>query len=141
MQVICAVDEGSQPVIGRATGAWVNPRCDVIEMLVSRWQFPAVADVLARRPEVAVTFMSPWDYVSYQVKGRAVLRTASVEDLAISARYVADTYQLLVSLGLPLNSTSAWLTSRDPVVVTIAVAEVYEQTPGKRAGQPLADQA
>ncbi len=86
---------------------------------------------------VAATFARPADYVSFQIKGPVVRRPTRQEDIEFSDQYIAKMTATLMTLGLAPAAIAQWLSNRDAVVLQIAVDELFEQTPGSRAGQAL----
>lgn len=137
MIIIGTSDTHGQSEIGRGAGAKVDADSGVIDLLFSGWQWPATVENLRANPRIAVTFARPNDYVSYQVKGRAALRDAGAEDIAISERYLTDMANVLVGLGMTRELVAPWLANREAVVARIHVDEIFVQTPGTEAGQKL----
>lgn len=136
MIVVAACGAELRPSIARALGARLGDG-DVVEIVVSRWQWPMLVDDVARRGDIAVTFVRPSDYVTYQAKGRGRVRAAAPDDLALAERYVGTVSATLSSLGVPASVMAPWLVPRDLVVITVAFEAVYVQTPGATAGSRL----
>lgn len=136
MIVVASGGADLRPSIARALGARLGDG-DVVELVVSRWQWPTLVDDVAQRGEVAATFVRPSDYVTYQAKGRGRVRAADPDDLALAERYVATVSATLSVLGVPASVMAPWLVPRDLVVITVAVEVVYVQTPGAAAGSRL----
>jgi hypothetical protein len=137
MIIVGTGSEGGYPAIGRAVGARVDGGDGAIELVVSAWQWPTTTANVRANGRVAVTFARPSDYVSYQVKGAATLRTADAADLALSERYMTDIVAALAPLGLEPRLVAPSLTNRDAVVVLLTADAIFVQTPGKKAGRPL----
>jgi hypothetical protein len=136
MIVVSSCGADLRPSLARALGARLGEG-DVVELVVSRWQWPQLVDDVAQRGDIAATFVRPSDYVTYQAKGRGRVRTAGAEDLALAERYVATISATLSVLGVPASVMAPWLVPRDLVVLTVAVDAVYVQTPGAAAGSRL----
>lgn len=136
MIVVAACGADLRPSIARALGARLGAG-DVVELVVSRWQWPTLVDDVGQRGEVAATFVRPSDYVTYQAKGRGRVRAAGLDDLALAERYVATVSTTLSVLGVPASVMAPWLVPRDLVVIAVAVDAVYVQTPGAAAGSRL----
>lgn len=136
MIVVASCDADLRPSLGRAMGARLG-HGDVVELVVSRWQWPALIDDIEHHGEVAVTFVRPSDYVAYQVKGRGRWRPAEPEDVALADRYIATVSVTLEELGVPAAVMAPWLTPREAVVVSVAIDAIYVQTPGATAGSRL----
>jgi hypothetical protein len=139
--VVGTSDDTGRPDIGRAVGARVAADTGVIELVVSAWQWPVGAENLRANGRAAVTFARPTDYVCYQVKGRATLRAAEADDVALAERYMTDILAVLESLGLAPELAAPWLTSRGAIVVRLEAEHIFVQTPGAKAGRPLGDAA
>jgi hypothetical protein len=133
MLIVGSVGADRRCAIGRASGARVTG--GVLEILVSRWQWPDTIDNLLANPAMSLTVASPVDYTCFQLKGASALRPAGDADLALAERYIDATYQLMTTLGIPANSASAWFSDRELWTVTLNVADVFIQTPGPQAGQ------
>jgi len=92
---------------------------------------------LAANGAVAVVMEKILTHRTVQVKGRCVgLRPASEDEREIVERCMGAFFDDVVSAGAPrrvLTRKNRWPCR----AVTLEVAEVYEQTPGPRAGLPL----
>jgi len=137
MQIIGTADEVLKPEIGRGAGAWASPDRRMIHVVLSAWQWPGTVANLKANGRVAVTFSRPADYVSYQVKGEATLRAAEAEEIDRSGRYLIGMVSTLMRLGIAAEIISPWLSNRDPVLASIAVSDIFLQTPGAKAGSRL----
>lgn len=136
MIALAACDDDLQSTIGRAVGARIEDG-DGLDLVVSRWQWPFLVANVARRGKIAATFARPTDYVTYQVKGSALLREARPQDHALADRYLAAISETLTALGVPPSVMSPWFSSRDLVVMRIAIDAIFVQTPGASAGSRL----
>jgi hypothetical protein len=87
--------------------------------------------------EVAITMTRPSDHKSIQVKGRvrAIRESGEVDRELLAVRRSAQVEQF-AGVGIPRELTRrvVWWPS---VAIEIDVREVYSQTPGPRAGEPL----
>jgi len=140
MIIIGTCDAGKRPAIGRAVGAMVDAEAGIVELVVSAWQWPATVANLRNGSRIAVTFARPSDYVSYQAKGVASVRAAQPADLDRARRYMAAIIDVLAGLGLDRSLAAPWITEREAVVARLEVEAIFVQTPGARAGQPVATQ-
>jgi hypothetical protein len=136
MIVVAACDEDLKTAIGRAVGARVGDD-DVVELMVSRWQWQTVIDDVERCGRIAATFARPSDYVTYQVKGRGRPRVAGSDDHALADRYLSAITATLAGLGVPPAVMAPWFVSRDLMVISLEIDEVFVQTPGAAAGTRL----
>lgn len=138
MIILGACGPGRSLEIGRGVGARVPANAQEIDIIVSSWQWRGLIDNAVASGRVAATFARPSDYISLQVKGRVTRRPARAEDIALADHYIASMSATLVSLGLAPTAVAQWLSSRDAVVLKIAVDEMFDQTPGSGAGRTLA---
>lgn len=81
MIIVAGCGADLRPSTARALGARLGEG-DVVELVASRWQWPTLVEDVARRGGVAVTFVRPNDYATYQAKGRGRVRAAGPDDLA-----------------------------------------------------------
>lgn len=96
---------------------------------------------LERHPELAVCVDRPSDNCACQLKGRFVAaRPARAAERAEVERQFANFQAELEAIGIPRAMTAGW--AHWPcVAVGMLVTELYEQTPGPGAGEPLPPQA
>jgi len=86
---------------------------------------------------VAVTASRPTTYRSVQLKGTATaIETPSSAQLEAAHRHLEAFVAEVAAVGIPPEGARGFL-NRDLVAVTIAVRELYDQTPGANAGQRL----
>lgn len=136
MQVFCLAGPGGRPVVGRGVGLVLPDGGDLLELVVSRWQWPAAAALMREGAAVAATFMQPATCESWQLKGRMACVPVTARHLAAADAYIAATFALLQRVGLPRPSDGAYFACRDPVVARLTVEQVFQQTPGPHAGRP-----
>ncbi|MBN9273845.1 MAG: pyridoxamine 5'-phosphate oxidase family protein, partial [Mesorhizobium sp.] len=86
------------------------------------------------RKIVAATFVSPSDYVSFQLKGAATMQDTGAPDLDRAERFMTAATNELESLGVPRPLIAPWLTAREARVARLDIREIYVQTPGPLAG-------
>ena len=136
MLIIASADTDRRPSIARAIG--LVPRgSDVLDLIFSRWQWPTIAHDVEATGRLAVTASRPSDYVTYQFKGRAELRDAGAEEVAIVRDYCAAVIETLKGQGVPDWMVARWTIDRDLAVARLNIDEAYVQTPGPRAGTSL----
>ncbi len=134
MQIIGTADTALRPEIGRGAGAWVSADRRSIHLVLSGWQWPATVINLRENGRAAVTFSRPADYVSYQIKGEATLRSAEPEEVERSGRYLVAMVSTLMRLGIAAEIIAPWLSNRNPLLVSIEASDIFLQTPGAKAG-------
>lgn len=89
--------------------------------------------------EVAVTLIRPSDFKAVQLKGRALaVRPSSEIDREFQSIFRAALIEQFERVGIP-RSTTRRLVWWPSLAVEVSVRDVFGQTPGPRAGEPLAD--
>lgn len=141
MIIIGTHDETLQPDIGRGSGTLVHADTGVVEVLLSSWLWPGTARNLRANGAFAATFARPRDYTAYQVKGRATVIEPQAEHRRVAADYAEAIREALMAQGMVAGLIDPWLSERELVVACVDVAQVYEQTPGPRAGRALSASA
>ena len=93
---------------------------------------------LRENGQIAVVLSQPLTHRTVQLKGRVeTLRAAREEEREAVERFAAAFDAEVAAIGLPpaaLRRRTRWPCA----AATFAVREAYEQTPGPRAGEPLA---
>ncbi|WP_414475320.1 hypothetical protein [Microvirga sp. M2] len=135
MIILGTRDDPLVPEIARAVGAAVRREEGCIDLVVSEWQWPKTVANVRANGQLAATFARPSDYVSYQVKGRAVVAPTSAEHFNLATRYRESMVSTLGELGLEQRVVAPWLVGRDLVTLHLSVQEIFVQTPGAKAGR------
>lgn len=92
---------------------------------------------LADNGQIAVTLIRPSDFKAVQVKGTAVsIRPSTETDREFQAIFRAALIEQMEAVGVPRCATRrlVWWPS---LAVEVAVREVFRQTPGPAAGEPM----
>lgn len=134
MAIIASTDVTGRPAAGRGIGFRLLDDREAMEVIFSAWQWPDLDHAIGQSGKLAVTFVSPSDYVSFQIKGIASLRDAAADDLDEAARFMASAMAELERLGVARELIVPWLTERGARVARLEICEVYVQTPGPLAG-------
>ncbi|WP_353474334.1 hypothetical protein PVT71_20550 [Salipiger sp. H15] len=134
MCIIAATDGGGRPAAGRGIGFALHEDRATIDLLFSAWQWPRLETCIREVGKLAATFVSPSDYVSFQLKGAAVLRAPGAADRESAGRFIASATRELESLGVATPLIEQWLTASDARVARMSIREIYHQTPGPLAG-------
>lgn len=134
MCIIAVADEARHPSAGRGIGFHVGEDRETIDVIFSAWQWPRLEPAIRRTGRVAATFVSPSDYVTFQLKGLAVMRDTDARDEETAQHFMAKATGELEALGVPRDIIAPWLTAREARVARLAVSEIYIQTPGPLAG-------
>ncbi|MBL0374529.1 pyridoxamine 5'-phosphate oxidase family protein [Rhizobium sp. KVB221] len=124
-----------RPAIARAVGVFLPSEGGHIDITISSWQWPETIANIHDTGRLAATFVCPSDYVTYQMKGKAWLRSPDADDYRRSDHFIDAIRAELIDLGVPGMIAAPWLTNRDAMVATLAVSEIYVQTPGPNAGR------
>lgn len=93
---------------------------------------------LADHPEIAIVLDRPIDHRACQVKGVfTASRPATEDERPLVERQIAGLRGALQAIGIPPAMSEAW--SWWPCrALELRVTQLYEQTPGPGAGEPLA---
>lgn len=134
MSIIAAADETGCPAAGRGVGFHVMESRDAMDVIFSAWQWPRLESAIMRTGKMAVTFVNPSGYVSFQLKGAAALRDTEARDLEEADRFMSVATDELESLGVARRLIAPWLTAREARVARLSISEIYIQTPGPMAG-------
>lgn len=134
MCIIAAVDGAGRPSAARGVGFHVLEDRERIDVIFSGWQWPRIEPSVRKTQRLAATFVSPSDYVTFQIKGPAEMRDAEDSDDERAAQFINAATDELTELGVPPAVIAPWLTARDAKVVRLGTSEIYVQTPGPHAG-------
>ncbi|MBB3391008.1 hypothetical protein FHT82_003780 [Rhizobium sp. BK275] len=134
MCIIAVADETGRPSAGRGVGFHLLEDRETIDVIFSAWQWPRLESCIRQTGRVAATFVSPSDYISFQLKGSAGMRETETPDLDRSDRFMTAATDELESLGVPRRLIAPWLTARQARVARLVISEIYIQTPGPLAG-------
>jgi hypothetical protein len=141
MCIIAVADETGRPSAGRGVGFHLQENRETIDVIFSAWQWPRLEFCIRQTGRIAATFVSPSDYVSFQLKGAAGMRGTEPPDLDRADRFMTAATDELESLGVPRHLIAPWLTAREARVVRLVISEIYVQTPGPLAGMLAGTQA
>lgn len=88
--------------------------------------------------EIAVTMVRPRDHRAVQIKGRSIdIRPSGEDDRERQLVCRAALVEQLAAVGVP-RTAARRLTWWPSVAVCVKVSDVFAQTPGPGAGEPLA---
>ena len=135
--VVATRDGRMRPSLQRGWALMVSEDGREVTVCVSAAPGSRTRENLERNGAVAVTCSRPTTYRTVQVKGRVVAIGEVSPEQRAGAEAHADAFSREVQeLGLP-SDTGRRLLDSDLVAVTIAVDELYDQTPGPKAGSRL----
>lgn len=139
--IVASRDASLRPSVMRAVGSSIGEGGRSITVFVSRRQSRQLVQDIAATGHLAVVFSEPASHRAVQVKATsATLRGARADDEPLLARYLASMEREIQLVGHPPPVTRAMLAHRleDLVAITFEPAFAFDQTPGPKAGTPLA---
>lgn len=127
-------DADLQPEITRAWGPAVAQDGAAVTLCLGDGPGARTRANLESNGAIAATFSLPTTYRGVQIKGTVTaLGEPTEDDLGRMREHVAAFAEEVVQLGIPPDRALGFLDDRF-LAVTFTVAEVYDQTPGPRAG-------
>jgi hypothetical protein len=144
--IIGTVDAHGQPHAGRGWGLDLLPADDerspdgaAVARLVIDADDTVTLENLAAGSRVAITATSVRTLYSLQLKGQALeVGVASPEDQARAARFCDDFFRDIVDTDHTDPEVTRRMTPAGYATCWFTIEEVYDQTPGPRAGTPMA---
>jgi len=139
--VAASCDAAGRPVVGRALGCEVAGGGTALTLYLAATPNAALLQAVSGTGRIAVVFTQPSNHRSIQVKGEAaVVAPAGAQAQPLLARHVAEFCADLALIGFsePFTRTFMAHDPGDVVSVSFSPAEIFDQTPGPRAGSPLA---
>lgn len=133
-------DADLRPSLMRACGLRIDDSSGVVSVLLARPQAPRLLADITASGLIAVVVSEPSTHRTMQLKGRdARVDEATTEDLATLGPYADQLDEELRSIGLPASFARAMIAvdPTDVVVVRFTPTEIYDQTPGPRAGAAI----
>ena len=141
---VASRDLAHRPSLMRAVGSKVSPDGRSITVYVSRRQSRQLVQDVAATGRIAAVFSEPATHRTVQVKStRAVLRNAEAADEPVMAAYLVAMEHEIQRVGYAPALTRAMLAHRldDLVAISFEPEQAFDQTPGPKAGAPLAGDA
>ena len=132
------------PSVMRAVGSQVLDGGRRFAVYLSRSQSAQLLNDVAGNGRVAVVFSQPSTHRTVQLKARnAHLREATEDDAPALARYLRGMEDELTRIGFGALYARAMLAHRldDVVAIEFEPEQAFDQTPGPKAGQPIAARA
>ncbi|WP_374666755.1 GAF domain-containing protein [Ramlibacter sp.] len=139
--IVGSRDANGRPSVMRAVGSVVREGGAAITVFLARRQSARLIADLEATGHVAVVFSQPSTHRTLQLKARTVqLRPATADDEPALATYLASMEVEIQAVGLTSAIARAMLSHQlaDLVAVSFTPEEAFDQTPGPRAGAPLA---
>lgn len=126
----------------RGIGCRVTPDRINVEIFVRAEQCPQLIAAVKLNGAIAVAFCRPSTHQTIQLKGsNARVGVSRAEDRVVVEAHCAAFAQELTLLGWPREFVSCALLpgwADDVLIITFTPDAVFEQTPGRNAGQRLA---
>lgn len=138
--IVASRDATLRPSLMRAVGSRVDEGGRQITVYVSRRQSRQLVQDIAASGHIAVVFSEPSTHRTVQVKATQVaMRNAEAADEAVLAAYLRSMEHEITLVGHAPPLTRAMLAHRidDIVALSFAPEQVFDQTPGPRAGVRL----
>jgi hypothetical protein len=139
--IVASRNAANRPSLMRAVGMRLSARRDEVSVLLARSQSTQLLVDLAASGSIAVVFSEPSTHRTLQLKGgNARIETATDADLAVIGPYADNLAAELASVGIEERMARAMIAvdPADMVAVRFTPAEIYDQTPGPKAGAALA---
>lgn len=133
MMIFSSETASDWPTIGRGLGARIVDDI-TFELLFSANRYPDMAAALTIGARMAITITRVSDYVSYQIKGDAMATNADSADELLAAAYRRAITSVFRDAGVRPDVIEQWIGGTELIKATLRVRELYEQTPGPRAG-------
>ena len=135
--VVATRDADMRPQITRAWGVEVADDGSALTICVTAEEGSRALDNLRANGEIALTFASPTTYRTVQAKGVVTdLREPGERDLARRDAHLVDFLDQGEQVGVE-RELGLRIARGEVVAVTVAVRELYDQTPGPGAGTRL----
>lgn len=131
------------PSIARAWGPLVSKDRQSVGLCVVAAASGATLDNLQHNDRAALTFSSPSDYKTLQIKGRVIgTAAADASDCVAVERHRKAFAAAVAAIGPSHGFARAFierelLSSPALVKIVLVPEEIFDQTPGPRAGAPL----
>lgn len=138
---LAACNRERLPSINRALGCKVLDGGRQVAVFLNRSQAAELLDNIRDSGRVANVYSLPSSNRTLQLKGvDAVVRPFDAADLAIIAGHIDDFVAEVVPMGVPENVVRSIFAYDPPdlVAVVYTPSAVFSQTPGPKAGEPLA---
>jgi hypothetical protein len=130
-------DASLMPECTRAWGIRVGGKRDSVTIFLSNSIAGKTVANLRANGQIAVTCTRPTDHITCQLKGRVgSMKPVTSADREMSRRWHQEFMAELRAIGVPSALSEAWIAEPD-LAVEMAVAEVFDQTPGPGAGKKI----
>ncbi len=135
--VVATRDEDLRAEITRGWGPSLSQDGRELHLCLSAGLDSKTVANLRQNGDIAINLTRPTTYRSVQIKGRMrVLDEPTAAELARADAHLAAFLDEAAQVGVPRTLGQRF--AEPPYIsVTLAIIELYDQTPGARAGEPL----
>ena len=133
MMIMSTETDSQWPTIGRCVGARVTGP-QLFEVIFSGNRFPEIRRHITNGCRIAVTLVRLRNYVTFQIKGSALAEPLDSADAALVETYRQRISDFFQASGVHQEAIEHWIGGTALLRARIIVSEVYDQTPGPRAG-------
>lgn len=133
-----------RPSACRGFACRVAPDRQRLTIFVRRTEAAQLLQDVLGQDVIAVVFCLPESEIALQIKGRGISLSAATPEEALSVHdYRQRFVEGIVKLGFNRDFGLAYMATDEGqlVAVSFTPTEVFEQTPGPLAGQPMKDKA
>jgi hypothetical protein len=130
-------DAELEPESMMAMGIRLHPERDALTVYLPQALAAPTCKNLEDNAEIAVTLIRPSDMKAVQIKGKLTLIRQSTEsDRELQLIFRSALVEQMAAVGVPRCATRrlVWWPS---LAVEVAAREIYAQTPGPSAGEPM----
>lgn len=139
--IVASRDAAQRPSLMRGVGSAISACGTQVTVYLRRSQSRQLLQDIAAGGGVAVVFSEPPTHRTLQLKaGAATVRAAGADDVPLLQRYLASMQHELAQVGYGPAFAAAMLSAplEDVVALQFTPQAAFDQTPGPRAGAPLA---
>ncbi len=130
-------DASLVPECTRAWGIRVGGKRESVTIFLSKSIAGKTIENLRDNEQIAVTCTRPTDHITCQIKGHVEsMKAITSADREVGRRWHKEFMAELTAIGVPSALSGAWIVEPD-LAVEMAVAEVYDQTPGPGARKKI----
>jgi hypothetical protein len=132
---------GNRAALGRVHGVRVAEDRRRVTLLLPGEQYPDLIDALRSTRAIAAVFSQPSTHRTIQLKGAdAEVEALDAADLELARRCMENFVAELAAMHYDENllRTAVWFDPEALVAVGFTPCAAFQQTPGPRAGAPLA---
>ena len=139
--VVCSRSATMAPSLCWGAGCQFHPDGRHVTVWLARDRAQTVLADITATGSIAAAFSQPYTNVSLQIKGRdAVVRDAREQDRPVLDAYLVNMIReiALVGFGEPLVRSIFDVPMDRLAAIDFTAYSLFEQTPGPRAGHPIA---